>query len=91
MHKQEQEGRIGIFAGLNQNHNVQITVTDNGAGIEADKLQDIFVPFYTSKKEGSGIGLSISRQLMLANKGHISVSSQPGAGTQFSLIFRQTA
>jgi nitrogen fixation/metabolism regulation signal transduction histidine kinase len=85
-----QNGRIAIFAGVNQNQSVLITVKDNGCGIAQDKLQDIFIPFYTSKKEGSGIGLSISRQLMLANKGRIQVSSQVGTGTEFTLIFRQT-
>ncbi|HWK54905.1 MAG TPA: ATP-binding protein [Hyphomicrobiales bacterium] len=84
-----EDGRIAIEAGLNPDRDLTITVTDNGEGIAADKLQDIFIPFYTSKKQGSGIGLSISRQLMLANKGHIQVSSQPGIGTAFTLVFRQ--
>jgi nitrogen fixation/metabolism regulation signal transduction histidine kinase len=83
------DGCIAIEAGINRDREVAITVSDNGEGIAAGKLQDIFVPFYTSKKQGSGIGLSISRQLMLANRGHILVSSQEGAGTEFALVFRQ--
>lgn len=82
-------GRITIAATTNPGNEVKITVSDNGEGIAANKLQDIFIPFYTSKKEGTGIGLSISRQLMLANKGHISVSSQEGIGTELTLVFRQ--
>lgn len=82
-------GRITITAATTRNNEVKISVSDNGEGIAANKLQDIFIPFYTSKKDGSGIGLSISRQLMLANKGHISVSSQEGIGTEFTLVFRQ--
>ncbi|MDR0781742.1 MAG: hypothetical protein LBF16_13805, partial [Pseudomonadales bacterium] len=84
------DGRIAIKASINCDHNVTITVSDNGEGIAANTLQDIFIPFYTSKRQGSGIGLSISRQLMLANKGHILVSSQPGLGSEFTLVFRQT-
>lgn len=60
---------------------------DNGCGIAAEHLQDIFVPFYTSKKGGTGVGLSICRQLMLANRGTISCSSTPGTGTVFTLSF----
>lgn len=81
-------GCITISAMANRDNEVKLVVSDNGEGIAADKLQDIFIPFYTSKKEGSGIGLSISRQLMLANKGQISVSSREGVGTEFALVFR---
>ncbi|MDR2212948.1 MAG: PAS domain-containing protein [Pseudomonadales bacterium] len=83
------DGRILISASLNREHEVTLTVSDNGAGIAANELPNIFVPFYSSKKQGSGIGLSISRQLMLANKGHIAVSSEPGAGTRVLLVFRR--
>ncbi|MDY6984206.1 MAG: ATP-binding protein [Pseudomonadota bacterium] len=82
-------GRIAIDAMPWRESEVKIVVSDNGAGISADKLQDVFIPFYTSKKEGSGIGLSISRQLMLANRGHISVNSREAQGTEFTLVFRQ--
>lgn len=85
------DGRIRISAIRHPAKGIQISVSDNGPGIEKEKLQDIFIPFYTSKKSGSGIGLSISRQLMLANKGLISVNSQPGAGSEFTLTFRNAA
>lgn len=82
-------GAIHIAASINADGHVQITVKDTGAGIGPDKLQDIFIPFYTTKKGGSGIGLSISRQLMQANKGYIAVNSEEGKGTLFTLVFRQ--
>lgn len=85
----QERSRIYITALINQNRAIQISVRDTGSGIEQDKLQDIFIPFYTSKKTGSGIGLSISRQLVLANKGQISVTSNPGVGSEFILSFRQ--
>ncbi|MTI38893.1 sensor histidine kinase [Fulvivirga lutimaris] len=70
-----------------QNNIYQITVEDNGSGIDKETLQNIFIPFYTTKKEGSGIGLSLSKQIMQAHKGAIHVSSVPEQGTCFTLSF----
>ncbi len=66
---------------------VKISVTDNGYGIKHDNLEQIFVPFFTSKKEGSGIGLSLSREIMRLHKGNITVQSKPGKGSRFTLHF----
>lgn len=83
-----ENGHIVLAADRNTGGDrVRITVEDNGCGIAAEHLQDIFVPFYTSKKGGTGVGLSICRQLMLANRGTISCSSTPGTGTVFTLSF----
>ena len=62
-----------------------IEVQDNGKGIPIDVLDKIFVPFFTTKKEGSGIGLSLSRQIMRLHKGNIEVNSVMGQGTVFTL------
>ncbi len=62
-----------------------IKVADNGKGIEQEMIEQIFVPFYTTKEEGSGIGLSLSRQIMRTHKGRISVQSVLGEGTVFTL------
>ncbi len=62
-----------------------IKVADNGRGIEPEMIEQIFVPFYTTKEEGSGIGLSLSRQIMRTHKGQISVRSVVGEGTVFTL------
>ena len=64
-----------------------IQVEDNGTGIAVEIIEDIFVPFYTTKKSGSGIGLSLSRQIMQNHDGTISVKSIPGKGSEFSLKF----
>lgn len=58
-------------------------VKDNGPGIPADQVSEIFVPFYTSKAEGSGIGLSISRQIVQAHGGRLFVQTQEGQGATF--------
>ena len=60
---------------------VRIEVTDNGAGIPDDVLDKIFIPFYTTKKQGSGIGLSLSKQVMQQHGGSIRVNTKPGETT----------
>ena len=66
---------------------VMISVTDNGPGIEPEALEQIFIPFYTTKKTGSGIGLSLSRQIMQLHSGQLTAESTPGQGSTFSLTF----
>ena len=62
-----------------------IHVSDNGAGMTPDVLAHAFVPFYTTKPSGTGIGLSLCRQIILKHGGHISVDSHPGLGTTFAI------
>lgn len=66
---------------------VKIEVIDNGPGIIREALESIFVPFYTTKKSGSGIGLSLSRQIMQLHHGTLNVVSEPGVRTVFRLRF----
>ncbi len=72
---------------VNQNEKDIIRVIDNGCGMDPETLSNIFVPFYTTKKKGSGIGLSLSRQIMRLHKGSISVQSALGKGSVFNLEF----
>jgi nitrogen fixation/metabolism regulation signal transduction histidine kinase len=65
---------------------VLISVKDNGPGIDADSIEEIFVPFFTTKRDGSGIGLSLSRQIMTSHGGEIAVDSDSD-GTIVRLIF----
>lgn len=67
---------------VEQKDMTEITIGDNGDGIEEDKLDKIFIPFFTTKVEGSGIGLALSRQIVRLHNGSISIKSQPGAGTE---------
>ena len=64
-----------------------IKVIDNGCGIPEDELDKIFIPFFTTSDDGSGIGLSISRQIMRLHKGSISVRTEAGRGSTFTLRF----
>jgi two-component system nitrogen regulation sensor histidine kinase NtrY len=70
-----------------ENGHVIIEVSDNGTGIPDELLDSIFIPFFTSHKDGSGIGLSLAKQIMTLHKGSIQVRSQVGEGTVFSLKF----
>lgn len=78
---------INLSARLNERGKVIIRVTDNGFGIPEDVQEKIFIPFYTTKKDGSGIGLSLSRQIIRAHGGNIRVSSIPNKETTFTLRF----
>lgn len=64
-----------------------IRIADNGCGIPAEEAEEIFVPFYSTKKGGSGIGLSIAHQIMQKQKGNLSVVSTPGRGSVFTASF----
>lgn len=85
--KKADKPELEILATLNQSNRVIIDFQDNGYGIKPDILDKIFMPFFTSKKNGSGIGLSLSRQIMHLHKGSISVKSKPDKGTIFTLTF----
>ncbi|MBS0000083.1 MAG: ATP-binding protein [Cyclobacteriaceae bacterium] len=65
----------------------QIEVADNGTGISPDKMNKIFIPFYSTREGGSGIGLSFSKHVIHLHKGRIKVHSVPGKGTSFILEF----
>jgi two-component system, NtrC family, nitrogen regulation sensor histidine kinase NtrY len=66
---------------------IVLEVLDNGRGISEDALAKIFIPFFSTKKTGSGIGLSLSKQIMRRHQGNIQVKSTLGEGTVFKLIF----
>ncbi|MFW5699655.1 MAG: sensor histidine kinase [Bacteroidota bacterium] len=81
------DGAITIKAQKTENHKTSLTIHDNGQGIPQDDLDKIFVPFFTTKENGNGIGLSLSKQIMRKLDGGISVNSQAGKGTSVVLVF----
>ena len=83
------EGKITISCTTDSGHRAKICVADNGPGISEDKIEEIFVPFFTTRKEGTGIGLSISKQIMRIHGGNLIVRSRPGKETIFCLTFDQ--
>jgi len=85
--KEKTHPRIVLSAYLNSNRKAVIKVADNGSGMPAEILDKIFVPFFSTKKSGSGIGLSLCKQIMMLHKGNIQVQSVDGEGTAFFLQF----
>lgn len=81
------EGKITIVSSENSGNHSEICVIDNGPGISEENLDEIFVPFFTTRQNGSGIGLSISRQIMKAHGGNLKVRSVPYKETAFCLSF----
>lgn len=79
--------RIILSAGIAANNKVTVKVSDNGTGMTEEVLENIFIPFFSTKKNGSGIGLSLCKQIMMLHKGNITAQSVEGKGTAFSLQF----
>lgn len=73
--------------GLDKGEEIWIQVTDNGKGMETEMQEQVFTPFFTTKKTGSGIGLTLSKQIMLVHRGNIALQSKKGKGSVFTLEF----
>jgi two-component system, NtrC family, nitrogen regulation sensor histidine kinase NtrY len=80
------EPRVEISSRLVDERQVAISVTDNGCGVAAGSIDQIFVPFFSTKPAGSGIGLSLARQIALAHGGAIVVDCRPSGGSVFTFI-----
>ena len=84
--KDNPEPRITL-SGTTYNGRPLIKVADNGTGMSPEVMENIFIPFFSTKKTGSGIGLSLCKQIMLLHKGNIQVQSTEGHGSAFLLQF----
>jgi len=85
--KETTEPRILMSAYITPNNKVVVKVADNGVGMPEELMEKIFIPFFSTRKTGSGIGLSLCKQIMLLHKGTIQVQSTEGEGTAFLLQF----
>lgn len=82
-----QEAKIVLRATVNEKGQTEIAIRDNGPGIPDDLMEEIFVPFFTTRESGSGIGLSLSRQIMRLHGGHLKAQSIPFTETIFTMTF----
>lgn len=80
----QSSGTVQINASQ-ENHKLIISVTDNGCGISQENISHLFTPLYSSKKNGSGLGLVITKQIITAHKGSIDCNSTLGEGTTFTI------
>jgi len=85
--KHKHNGMIKLFSKMDERGRVIVQVIDNGPGIEEEVMEKIFIPFFTTKEHGSGIGLSLSKQIMRLHRGTITAQSKRGAETVFTLRF----
>jgi signal transduction histidine kinase len=85
--KDKEGPRITLSAEIQPNNRTVVKVADNGSGIPTELLDKIFIPFFSTRKTGSGIGLSLCKQIMLLHKGTIQVQSAEGRGSAFLLQF----
>jgi two-component system nitrogen regulation sensor histidine kinase NtrY len=85
--KDREHPRITLSAEIQPNNKILVKVSDNGLGMPPELLDKIFIPFFSTRKAGSGIGLSLCKQIMLLHKGNIQVQSSNGVGSSFILQF----
>jgi signal transduction histidine kinase len=81
--------KISFIARKNESGHVQILLSDNGAGISDEVKERIFLPYYSTKPNNSGIGLSLSQQIMMLHHGRLEVISEPNKGATFNMIFEK--
>ena len=75
--------QLSIETTLNRHQDLEVRIKDNGPGIEAEQQKNILTPFYTTKTDGMGMGLSICRSIVEAHDGNLRFNSQPDKGTTF--------
>jgi signal transduction histidine kinase len=85
--RERPQPRIVLSASKGANNRTLLKVADNGIGMPAEIMDKIFIPFFSTKKSGSGIGLSLCKQIMMLHKGNITVQSVENEGTAFILQF----
>ncbi|MEO6584620.1 MAG: HAMP domain-containing sensor histidine kinase [Ferruginibacter sp.] len=85
--KDKEDAKIVLSAYIDLNNKIIIKVADNGVGVPEEVMDKIFIPFFSTKKSGGGIGLSLCKQIMMLHHGNIQVHSVEGSGTSFSLHF----
>lgn len=85
--KEREHPKITLSAGIAPNKKAVLKISDNGTGMPEEVLDNIFIPFFSTKKNGSGIGLSLCKQIVMLHRGTIQVQSKEGEGTSFSLQF----
>ncbi len=85
--KDSERPRIILTGYVNSIKKSVISIADNGTGMTSAVMENIFIPFFSTKKTGSGIGLSLCKQIMMLHKGNIQVQSEEGKGTVFLLQF----
>jgi nitrogen fixation/metabolism regulation signal transduction histidine kinase len=86
--KKSAKPEIELSCSRDEDRLIRISVSDNGEGVSGDKLEQVFVPFFTTREDGSGIGLNLCRQIIRSHKGHMYMESEPGKGTRVIILLK---
>jgi signal transduction histidine kinase len=81
------EGLVRLSAFRDTEGRIVIQVADNGSGIPPEQREKVFVPFFTTKRQGSGVGLTLTRQIAMVHGGTVTISDTAGGGTTVTLRF----
>jgi signal transduction histidine kinase len=79
--------QVSLTASLGTKGHIIIAVKDNGSGMDEETLSNIFVPFFTTKRHGTGVGMSLVRQIVRLHRGQVGIRSESGEGTEIRLRF----
>jgi two-component system, NtrC family, sensor histidine kinase HydH len=82
-----QGGRLQVATRRSSRGGAEVMIRDSGKGIAADKLAQIFQPFYSDKSKGTGLGLAISKNIIDQHRAEVAVESSEGGGTTFTITF----
>jgi len=83
------EARIVLFSGISNEKEPFLTIADNGCGIPLENRDKIFIPFFSTRKNGSGIGLSLSREIVKLHDARLQIQSKEGVGSAFKVLFSE--
>ena len=83
--KQTKDPEISVSCHNDQESRICISISDNGEGIPADKLEQVFIPFFTTRDDGSGIGLSLCKQIVQLHNGRIEMESSQEKGSTVTI------
>jgi len=85
--KNQPEPQIEVYTSRTQKDLLHIHIVDNGEGIDPRTVEKIFIPFFTTRTNGSGIGLALTKQILQLHQANIVLKSQPGKGSEFIIVF----
>lgn len=89
--KEHKDPEINLFSGCDNEKHPYLTVVDNGCGISPEIRNKIFIPFFTTKKNGNGIGLCISREIIKAHRAKLHIQSKENIGSAFTILFQSSS
>jgi signal transduction histidine kinase len=76
-----ENGQNVVISEIGEERSLRITINDKGGGMDQETLENLFVPFFTNKRSGTGLGMPIAKKIIEGHNGSINIESRPGKGT----------